>query len=140
MTPIVTAICSYGMSGKVFHAPFLHFLEEFQFYGCLERSNNNSLKDYPYLKHFKDYDLMLQDEAIELVIVNTPTMYHFEMSKKALEAGKNVLVEKPFTVTSEEAKELIDIAKNNGVIITVYHNRRFDCNNLTVQEIIKSNE
>ena len=110
MQPINTAICSFGMSGWVFHAPFISTHPGFNFYGVWERTKNLAQEKYPSVKTFRTLDEMLADEKIELVVVNTPNITHYEYAKKALLAGKHVVCEKPFTVEVSEAEELIALA------------------------------
>ena len=136
MKPINTALCSFGMSGLVFHAPFISVNPKFNFYGVLERTKNLAQEKYPKVKTFKTLDDLLDDKNIELVIVNTPNITHFEFTKKAIIAGKHVIVEKPFTATVKEAEELILLAKEHHVILSVYHNRRYDSDFKTVQKVL----
>lgn len=135
-TPINAALCSYGMSGKLFHAPFLHHHSDFNLYGVYERSSHNAKKDYPGIKHFSSLEEMLADTAIELVVVNTPNASHFDYTLKALEAGKHVVVEKPFVPTVAQADALIKAAESAGKKLSVYQNRRFDSDFMTVQQVI----
>ena len=111
--PIVTAIASFGMSGVVFQGPSLKiFPQQFKIHKILERTKNISAERYPEAIIVRSYDDILNDPEVELVLVNTPDYLHFEMAKQALEAGKHVVVEKPFTKTSEDARELISLAHN----------------------------
>jgi len=103
--PIKTALCSFGMSGWVFHAPFLHLNKGFELYAVWERSKNLAAEKYPGIKTFRTLEEMLADEAIELVVVNTPNYTHFDYARKALQAGKHIIVEKPFTVTVADKSE-----------------------------------
>ena len=136
MKPINTAICSFGMSGWVFHAPFIHVNPGFNLYAVWERSKNLAEQKYPGVKTYRTLEDMLADEAIELVVVNTPNYTHYEYSKKALLAGKHVIVEKPFAVTVDEAKDLHDIAEKKNLKLSVYHNRRYDSDFKTVRKIL----
>lgn len=138
MQKIKTALCSFGMSGWVFHAPFINAHEGFELYGVWERTKNMAQEKYPAIKTFRDLDVMLADDAIDLVVVNTPSITHFEYTKKALLAGKHVIVEKPFTATAAEAEELINLAKEKNKQLSVFHNRRWDSDFLTVKKIIES--
>ena len=137
MKPINTALCSYGMSGKLFHAPFISANPKFNLYAVLERSKQLAKERYPTIKTFQSLDSLLADDHIELVIVNTPNITHYDFSKKVIEAGKHLIVEKPFTATVKEAEELIQLAKENHVALSVYHNRRYDSDFKTVQKILK---
>lgn len=136
MQPINTALCSFGMSGWVFHAPFINIHPCFNLYAVFERSKDLAKQKYPGIITFRSLDDMLADENIELVIVNTPNATHYEYSKKSLLAGKHVVVEKPFTVEPQEAEELIALAKKQNRVISVYHNRRYDSDYKTVYKIV----
>lgn len=139
MKPIVTALCSFGMSGQVFHGPSLKVLPGlFKIHKILERHQRISEKHYPEATIVRNFDEILNDPAIELVIVNTPDYLHFEMAKKAIEAGKHVVVEKPFVKKSEDAVNLIELAQNNKVLLTIYQNRRFDGGFLTVKKVLEN--
>ena len=137
MQPIKTALLSYGMSGKLFHAPLLHTHPGFQFYAIWERSKNLAQERYPDVKTFRDLDELLNEPEVELVVVNTPNYTHYEYTKKALEAGKHVVVEKPFVVNAEEGEELIALAKEKGLLLSVYHNRRFDSDFKSIRKIVQ---
>lgn len=137
MQPIKTALCSFGMSGWVFHAPFIHLHEGFELYAVFERTKNLGEEKYPGIKTFRSLQEMLADVAIELVIVNTPNYTHFDYAKQALLAGKHVVVEKPFTTTVAEAEELIALAEKQNKKISVYQNRRWDSDFKTVQKIVQ---
>src|SRR5258708_36735215 len=114
MTPVKTALCSFGMSGRVFHAPFLHLHPGFELYAVWERDKNLAVALYPYVKTVRSLEQILAAAAIELVVVNTPNYTNFEYTKKALLAGKNVGVEKPFAVPATEGEELAPLAENTG--------------------------
>ena len=137
MQPIKTALCSFGMSGWVFHAPFIHLHEGFELYAVFERTKNLAAEKYPGIKTFRTLEEMLVDEAIELVIVNTPNYTHYEYAKLALLAGKHVVVEKAFTNTVAEAEELIALAAIQNKKLSVYQNRRWDSDFRTVQKVVQ---
>lgn len=136
MQPINTAICSFGMSGWVFHAPFISTHPGFHFYGVLERSKNLAQEKYPDVKVFRTLEEMLADNNIELVVVNTPNITHYEITKLALLAGKHVICEKPFTVTVAQANELIQLAAKQNKQLSVYHNRRYDSDYRTIKQVL----
>jgi len=129
---------AYGMSGKVFHAPFIHLNDGFNFVAVTERSKKQAAQDYPGVISYNTIDELIADETIELVIVNTPNYTHYEYAKKCLLAGKHILVEKPFTATVEQAKELFALAKEVGKKALVYQNRRFDSGFKITKEIVES--
>jgi predicted dehydrogenase len=139
MTPINTALCSFGMSGWVFHAPFLNINPGFNLYAVWERTKNLAVKKYPSIKTYRTLEDMLADNYVELVIVNTPNNTHYEYAKKALNAGKHVVVEKPFTVTVKEGNELIELAKKQNRKLSAYQNRRYDSDYRTIKKVIQQN-
>jgi scyllo-inositol 2-dehydrogenase (NADP+) len=136
MDKINTALCSFGMSGWVFHAPFLSANPGFHFYGVWERSKNLAQEKYPGVKIFRSLEELLADENVELVIVNTPSITHYDYAKQVINAGRHLIVEKPFTATAAEAQELIDLAKKKNVKLSVYQNRRYDSDYKTVKKIL----
>ena len=133
---IKTALLSYGMSGKVFHAPFIKNNPGFQLVGAWERSQKNIENDYPGITSYPTLEALLADENIELVIVNTPNATHFDYARKALQAGKHVVVEKAFTTTVKEGEELKALAEKQNKKISVYQNRRYDSDLKTVAKVI----
>lgn len=137
MLQIRTAILSFGISGRVFHAPFIHLHPGFELYGVWERTKSESASFYPGIKIFRTLEELLADSSIELVIVNTPTATHFDYTKKVLEAGKHAVVEKAFTTTVEEAIELKALADSSGKIVSVFQNRRWDSDFKTVKKIVQ---
>lgn len=137
MQKINTALLSFGMSGQVFHAPFLHVHEGFHLRSVWERSKNLAEEKYPGTKTCRTLEELLEDKETELVIVNTPNYTHYEYTKKALLAGKHVVVEKPFTVTVEEGKELLALAEEQQRKLSVYHNRRYDSDYRTLRQVVE---
>jgi scyllo-inositol 2-dehydrogenase (NADP+) len=135
-TPLNTALCSFGMSGLVFHSPFLSINPHFNFYAVWERTRNLAEEKYPDVKTYHTLEDMLSDDLIELVIVNTPNYTHYEYAKKSLEAGKNVIVEKTFTIDVAQANELIALAKKQNKLLSVYQNRRYDSDYKTIKKVI----
>lgn len=137
MTPIHTALLSFGMSGKVFHAPFIKAHPGFQLAGAWERSKHAIADAYPGARSYASLEELLADDTVELVVVNTPNYTHYDYAKKALLAGKHIVVEKPFTATVEEGEELIRIAKEQNRIISVYQNRRYDSDFKAVEQVVR---
>jgi predicted dehydrogenase len=126
------------MSGRVFHAPFLDKHTGFNLYAVTERNTKKAQKDYPYLISYNSVDELLNDDTIELVVVNTPNYLHYEQAKSALLKGKHILVEKPFTANTKQAKELFELADKQGKEIFFYQNRRWDSDFISIKEVINS--
>jgi scyllo-inositol 2-dehydrogenase (NADP+) len=135
MKKIKVALLSYGMSGKVFHAPFLELHTGFELLGSWERSKKLIQLDYPEMKSYPTLEAVLEDD-VDLVVVNTPVGTHFEYAKKVLLAGKHAIVEKAFTTTVAEAEELAALAKEKAVKLSVFQNRRWDSDLKTLQQVI----
>src|SRR5690606_22127793 len=102
--PVIAGILSYGMSGRIFHAPFLETNTRFKFKAVVERSKKTAQQRYPNIISYDSVDELLDDKDIELVVVNTPNQTHFDYAKKALLKGKHVLIEKPCAATSQEVR------------------------------------
>ena len=135
MQKIKTALCSFGMSGRVFHAPFIQLHEGFELVGAWERSSNLIQQHYPSAKSYDTFEELLNDD-IDLVIVNTPTNTHYEFAKEALMNDKHVVVEKAFTTTVGEASGLQFLVEQVERKLAVFQNRRWDSDFKTVQQIV----
>lgn len=137
LIPVKAGICSYGMSGRVFHAPFLNCMEEFDLTAVTERHVKKAAEKYPAIHSYPSVAAMLEDESLELIVVNTPNITHLDYVRQALEAGKHVVVEKPFAATSEQAQELIDAANKAKRLLVVFQNRRWDSEFQIVRQIVQ---
>lgn len=137
--PILKAgIVAYGHIAQKYHAPLLHALSGFELVKVLERNHNQAEKDYPHVQTVRTMQELLADDTIDLVVITTPNQFHFAQAKAALEAGKHVVLEKPFTVSTMEAEMLLQIAQTEGKLLSVFHNRRWDGDFKTVKKIIGS--
>ncbi len=125
------------MSGKLFHAPFIQNHPGYELAAIVERSKNDSRERYPKSKLYRSIDELLADNSIQLIIINTPTHLHFENSKAALMAGKNIVVEKPFSVTVKECEEINEMAKRKNLFLSIYQNRRYDGDYHAVKDILE---
>ncbi len=134
------ALCSYGMSGKVFHAPLITAEPGIQLHSILQRNNESALNDYPQVSIVKSFDDILQNQDIDLVVVNTPNEFHYPMAKAVLEAGKHLVLEKPFVINLHEGKELITLADQQKKCLAVFQNKRLETDHLTVEKIIQSQQ
>lgn len=138
MPTINVAIAGSGYSAKVFHAPFLNNDPRFCVKKVFERSTNHSAQFLPQAEIVRSFDALITEE-IDLVIITTPNQTHFDMAKKALLAGKHVLVEKPLVATACQAAELAALAEQQGVKLSVYQNRRWDNAIATAKSVIEQN-
>ncbi|MBC3759154.1 Gfo/Idh/MocA family oxidoreductase [Hyunsoonleella sp. SJ7] len=135
---IKTGVLSYGKSGSQFHCPFLELHSGFDLYAVLERTKKKAKLEYPNIISYDSIDAFLNDPEIELVIVNTPSATHFELGLKVIQSGKHVVMEKPFTVTLDEAKTLYEAAEKHNRLILPYQNRRYDSDYLSVKNVLES--
>lgn len=138
MRKIKTGIAGFGISSKVFHAPFLHLHEGYEITNFLERNKNESSALYPYAKIVRNFEELLASDA-ELIVITTPNNTHFNYAAEALQAGKHVVLEKPFTLNSAEGKSLTGLAAASGKLLSVYHNRRYVSDFLTIKKILNNN-
>ena len=138
MAVINTALLSFGLSGRVFHAPFIELHRGFKLVGCWERSAKRIGERYPQTRSYDTLQDLLADDSIDLVVVNTPNATHYEYAREALEAGKHVVVEKVFTGNENEAADLRDVAREAGRKLAVFQNRRWDSDFLSVREILET--
>lgn len=135
---INTGIIGFGLSGRVFHLPFLQLNPGFRIRKIVERNSDDSKTFYPEVDVVRNYTDLLTDPGIDLVVICTPNHLHFPMAKDSLKAGKHIVVEKPFTIHTAEADELIKLSEESGKKIFVYHNRRWDGDFLTIRKLLKS--
>lgn len=138
MQTINTGLLSFGMSGKVFHAPFIDLGKGFRLAGAWERSRQAITAAYPQARSYPTLDAMLEDDSIDLIVVNTPTYTHYDYAARALQAGKHVVIEKAVTTTVAEAQALKALAVRQERQIAVFQNRRWDSDFLTVKKVIGS--
>ena len=124
----------------MFHGPSLKVNPGFEVVNILERSKEISKQIFPEAAIVRSYKDILENSDVELVIVNTPDKFHYEMAKQAILHGKHIVVEKPVTLKSSEAQELVELAREKGVVFTVYQNRRWDGDFMTVQKVLKENK
>jgi len=135
--PIRTALVSFGISSKTFHAPFITTLPGFELHAVVERSTNQAEEKYPGVKTYRNFEALLADPDTELIVITSPNETHYPYAKAGMEAGKHVVVEKPFTNTPAEARSLVEVSKATGKFCSVYHNRRYVADFLTMKEIIE---
>jgi len=132
-----TAVIGYGLSARTFHLSFIKLQPELELV-AISSSQSEVAQAYPEIAHYQDAtDLIAQSDA-ELVVITSPNHSHFPLAKAALQQGKHVLLEKPLVLSSEEGQALAELASQSGRKLAVYHNRRFDGDFLTLQQLIKS--
>ena len=136
MSQINIGIIGSGMAARVFHIPIIQSVPSLRLKKIVERHGNWAGKNYPMVEVVRDAAALLQDKEIELVVIATPNISHFDLARQSLLTGKHVVVEKPFTTSSDQAQQLVDLAHKHGKIISVHQNRRWDGDFLTVRKIL----
>ncbi len=132
-------LVGFGVSAKYMHAPFLVTNPLYNVIAVFERHANESRSLFPEAKIVRNYNELLNIDEIDLIIITTPNDTHRPYALQALEAGKHVVVEKPFTITSDDAQVLIDAYKRAGKVLSVYQNRRYVSDFLTIKQIVQNN-
>lgn len=141
---IRTAVAGYGLSGSVFHAPLIAANPAFSL-DLISTSDAGRRSDaegrYPEAQVVETpEDILALAGELDLLVIGTPPATHYPLAKAALEAGLDVVVDKPFTVRSAQGQELIELAARLGRVLTVYQNRRWDNGFLTIRKLIESGE
>ena len=137
-TIISAGLLAYGMSGKIFHAPFISAHPGFKLLAVTERHKKNAAQDFPGITSYDHTDELIADENIDLIVINTPNYTHYDYAKQALHAGKHILVEKPFAANPAQAKEIFELAESLDKKVFVYQSRRWDSDFNSVKKIVES--
>jgi scyllo-inositol 2-dehydrogenase (NADP+) len=143
MTRINTALVGYGSGGRIYNAPIISSVAGYNISKILTSNPENvaaAQKDFPKATVVSEFTEILNDPEITLTVITVPNHLHFAYASKALKAGKHVLVEKPFTPSLAEADELIALAEEKNLILSINHNRRWDSDFRTVQKIVKAQQ
>jgi scyllo-inositol 2-dehydrogenase (NADP+) len=135
-------LIGYGLGGAIFHAPMINAIPGLELARIASRSANREEVGmaYPGVSLDDTPQAMLDDPAIALVVVCTPNASHYALAKAALLAGKHVVVDKPFVLSSGEGDELVALARDKGLLLGVYQNRRWDGDFLTLRSTVQSGE
>lgn len=135
--PIRTGLIGYGLSGRVFHAPFIHLLDDFELTRVNSRNPEAVQQRYPDTDVISNTDALIQSDDLDLIVITAPNDQHFPLAKAALEAGKHVLLEKPAVTRLTHMETLAAVAQDNNRLVTVYQNRRFDGDFVHLSDLIR---
>lgn len=133
-------LIGFGLAGQAFHAPTIRAVPGLELACIFERSGGLAQKRYPEVRVARSLEELLQDETIRLCVVATPNTSHFDLARRCIEAGRDVVVDKPFTTTVQEARELVQLAEKHKRLLAVYQNRRWDGDFQTVKKLIASGD
>lgn len=137
MPAIRTAIIGYGMSGACFHAPILAALREFEIAAVVSARPTDVHADFPGIPVYPDVETLLAASDVELCVVASVNELHYSQARAVLEAGRHVVVEKPFVLDSRDGIELERLARTKGRILSVYQVRRWDADVLTLDRVLR---
>lgn len=140
-TPIRTGIIGYGLSGRVFHSPFIAANPEFLLDTIVTADPGRRAQaaaQHPSARLVPTSDELLADAAtrLDLIVIASPPATHVPLAHAALDAGLAVVIDKPFAITADDGRHLIDKAERLGLALTVFQNRRWDGDFLTLQALI----
>ncbi len=137
---IRVGLVGFGLAGRVFHAPLISSIDGLELAAVVERTSDKAAERYPGITIYRTVDELLADSTIRLIVVASPNGTHFEIALQALEAAKNVVVDKPAAVTSGEIAQLVELAGGVGLQLIPFHNRRFDGDFRTVQTLLHNKQ
>lgn len=135
---IRVGVIGFGLAGRYFHSAVIAETPGLELACIVQRHGEDAAKTHPDVKICRSVEEMLSDHSISLVVVATPSYTHCEIALKCLQAGRSVLIDKPFTLSSNDAGELIDEARKQGVLVTCYQNRRWDGDFVTLKQVLAS--
>ena len=133
-------LIGFGKSASMFHAPIIRSLPSYKIAAVVSSDSNKVHKNLPDVKVYNSVDELVGNSDVDLVVVTSPNRLHYEHAKKALLSNKHVIVEKPFVTEVSQGEELIEIADDLGLKLSVYHNRRWDNCFLTAKQLISDNQ
>jgi predicted dehydrogenase len=133
---IRVGLVGFGLAGRVFHAPLISSVEGLELAAIVERSTDKAAALYPGITIYRTFDELLADATIKLVVIATPNKTHHDLALSALEAAKSVVIDKPVSVTSSEIVDLMELAGGIGLQLVPFHNRRWDSDFLTLQNVL----
>lgn len=133
---IEVGLVGFGLAGRAFHAPVIRAVPGLHLAAIVQRTGNEAAEKYPDVRIVRSLDELLGIREIRLVVIATPNDTHYSFARQCLEDGRDVVVDKPFTTTVEEAKSLVEIAKKAGRLITAYQNRRYDGDFQAIRKLV----
>ncbi len=137
---IDVGLIGFGFAGRTFHAPVIRAVSGLRLAAILQRSGSDAAAAYPDVPIARNLEQLLAMDNIRLAVIATPNRTHFELARQCLLAGRDVVVDKPFTTTYEEAAELVQLAKVSGRLLSVYQNRRWDGDFVTLRELLRNGQ
>lgn len=134
--PINVALVGYGYVGKTVHAPLINALPGLRLHTIVSRKGAQVRQDWPDARVVDDAEAAFADPDVELAVIATPNELHAPQAHAALNHGKHVIVDKPFTVTLAEARDVVAHAEQAKRLLSVFQNRRWDSEFVTLQRLL----
>ncbi len=138
MPMIEVGLVGFGLAGRAFHAPVIRAVPGLHLAAIVQRSGSEAAEKYPDVRIVRSLDELLALPEIRLVVIATPNETHYPFARQCLEAGRDVVVDKPFTTTLVEAESLVQLAKEAGRLLTVYQNRRYDGDFQAIRQLVEA--
>src|SRR5450755_3867262 len=135
---IRTGVIGFGPAGQLFHTAVLHAVPGLELAAIVQRRGDEAARAYPGVTIYRDADDAIADPQLQLIVVATPNDLHFDMGMRALQAGKHVVIDKPFTLSSAQAATLAALARDQNLVLSAYQNRRWDGDFQTLQSLLAS--
>lgn len=135
-TPLRIGIVGFGFAAQTFHVPLIRAVEGLQIVAVASSDAAKVAALLPDARVHASPEQLIADQSIDVVVIASPNETHAPVGGAALAAGKHVVIDKPFTVTLDEARELIPLAEKRQLVLSVFHNRRFDSDFLSVKRAI----
>lgn len=136
MREVNVGVIGFGLGARVFHCPFVSAVPGLRLRAIVQRSGAEAAAAYPGVQIVRSADELLRLPDLDLVVVTTPNTTHLALARQALEAGKHVVIDKPFATESVHARELIELAQEMGLVLAPFHNRRWDGDFLTLRQLL----
>lgn len=138
--PIRVGLIGYGFAGKTFHAPLIQSVPGLLLTHVSSSHRERVLGDLPNVSVCLEGLEVATHKEVDLVVVASPNDSHFTLAAAALDAGKDVVVDKPFTVTLSESRSLAALAEKYGKLLAAFHNRRWESESLSAKAIVESGQ
>ncbi|GIV19937.1 MAG: oxidoreductase [Armatimonadota bacterium] len=136
---IGVGVVGYGYAGRVFHCPLITQAEGLRLVAVSSRDaeRREQARQQWNVRVYAQPEQLLEDQQVQMVVLATPHHTHHTLGKMALQAGKHVVIDKPFTITTAEADDLLAEARTRNLLLSVFHNRRWDWDYLTVRQVME---
>ncbi|HVJ09087.1 MAG TPA: oxidoreductase [Acidisarcina sp.] len=137
---IRTCVIGFGQAGRFFHTAVVHAVPGLELTGIVQRHGNEAAQEYPSATIYREAQDAIDDPRLQLIVVATPNESHFDLARRALEAGKHVVVDKPFTLSSSDAAKLVELSRAKNLVLSAYQNRRWDGDFLTLKDLVDAHK